>query len=204
MDFKYERLNVFCFICGLLGHTERNCPTLYDSMESNAARPYGTWMKAPTRRGMINSGERWLRSEPPRVEEDNLGSWPKSGDVTIVGEDGPTKSAKYGSKSRGKEKMDSYGPTGLEIPKSDITCHQMGINSKDMGGSASGMASTKAFEPSYDSQLILSEAKRRRSNHGSLLIVGQEEMDNPTQLEIVDAPKNGPAVGPVNQAHRRK
>ncbi|KAL9440546.1 hypothetical protein AB3S75_019254 [Citrus x aurantiifolia] len=78
VDFKYERLNVFCFICDLLGHTEHNCPTLYDSMESNAVRPYGTWMKAPPRRGMMNSGERWLRSEPPRMEEDIPGNWPKS------------------------------------------------------------------------------------------------------------------------------
>ncbi|KAH9779226.1 CCHC-type domain-containing protein [Citrus sinensis] len=69
VDFKYERLNVFCFICGLLGHTERNCPTLYDSIESNAPRLYGTWTKAPPRRGIMNSGEWWLRSEPSRMEE---------------------------------------------------------------------------------------------------------------------------------------
>ncbi|KAH9726440.1 reverse transcriptase domain-containing protein [Citrus sinensis] len=199
VDFKYERLNVFCFICGILSHTERNCPTLYDSMESNAERPYGTWMKAPPRRGMINSGERWLRSEPPRVEEDKLGNWSQSGVGTIVGEDGTTTSAKYGSKLRGKEKLNSYGPMDLEIAKSDITCNQMGINGKDMGDSARGMVSIKSIENSYDSQLIISEAKRRRSNHGSLLIVGQEEVDNLTQLENVNAPKNGPA-GEVRSA----
>ena len=46
--------------------------------------------------------------------------------------------------------------------------------------------------------------KRRRSNNGSLLIVGQEEMDISTRLENVNDPKKGPAVGPVNQAHRDK
>ena len=58
MDFKFERFNVFCFIYGLLGHTERNCLSLYDNVDGNVVRPYGIWMKAPPRRGMMNSGER--------------------------------------------------------------------------------------------------------------------------------------------------
>ena len=68
VDFKYECLNVFCFICGLLSHTERNYLSLYDSEDGNVARPYGLWMKAPTRRGVINSSERWLRTAPPEMK----------------------------------------------------------------------------------------------------------------------------------------
>ncbi|XP_052292008.1 uncharacterized protein At4g02000-like [Citrus sinensis] len=41
IDFKYERLQVFCFICGLLGHTERQCPSLYDYPEGDIIKPYG-------------------------------------------------------------------------------------------------------------------------------------------------------------------
>lgn len=64
IDFKYERLNIFCFICGLLGHTEKQCPKLYECSTGEIVKAYGHWMKAPNRRNQMNSGERWLRSTP--------------------------------------------------------------------------------------------------------------------------------------------
>ncbi|KAL9411935.1 hypothetical protein AB3S75_045523 [Citrus x aurantiifolia] len=105
VDFKYERLNVFCFICGLLGHTERNCPSLYDGVDDNATRPYVIWMKAPSRRGMMNSGERWLRTAPPEMEEGNLGNYSNLWIAMVVSENGATRSANDGNKSRGKEQI---------------------------------------------------------------------------------------------------
>ena len=41
IDLKYERLNIFCFICGLLGHTEKQCPKLYEFPHGGLDKPYG-------------------------------------------------------------------------------------------------------------------------------------------------------------------
>ena len=66
------------------------------------------------------------------------------------------------------------------------------------------MAIVKANEVNYDFQLIISEAKCRRSSNGPLPIMGQEELVTIPIMEISDVPKNGPAMGPENQAHRTK
>ena len=57
IDFKYECLNIFCFICGLLGHTEKQCPKLYECPLGEIVKIYDHWMKAPNRRNAMNSGK---------------------------------------------------------------------------------------------------------------------------------------------------
>ncbi|KAL8483591.1 hypothetical protein ACS0TY_026322 [Phlomoides rotata] len=37
-EFKYERLNLFCFICGKLDHTESICDVLYDSASEEVVK----------------------------------------------------------------------------------------------------------------------------------------------------------------------
>ncbi|KAH9752557.1 CCHC-type domain-containing protein [Citrus sinensis] len=75
VDFKYERLNIFCFICGLLGHTEKQCPQLYECTSGEIVKAYGHWMKAPHRRNAMNSGDRWLRSIPPEEAAEEKGRY---------------------------------------------------------------------------------------------------------------------------------
>lgn len=61
--FKYERLNIFCFICGKLGHTESFCDILFDSSEGEIKREWGPFLKAFDKRTQLMKGDRWLREE---------------------------------------------------------------------------------------------------------------------------------------------
>ncbi|XP_062099715.1 uncharacterized protein LOC133805549 [Humulus lupulus] len=59
-EFKYERLPTFCFICGVLGHSEKFCIKLFEEEPENIVRPYGLFMRAPDRRQGKQIGARWL------------------------------------------------------------------------------------------------------------------------------------------------
>lgn len=66
-DFRYERLPNFCFICGILGHTDRFCHRVFDedfSME--AEKPFGAWLRAASRRNQAAMGHRWLITDNNR------------------------------------------------------------------------------------------------------------------------------------------
>lgn len=62
ITFKYENAPVFCFICGLLGHSDKFCSQLFDKPENEIVRPYGAWMRAPLRRQTKMIGAKWLRT----------------------------------------------------------------------------------------------------------------------------------------------
>lgn len=62
VNFKYERLGSFCFVCGIIGHTERDCNVVYANPEKEVGRAYGVWLRAQGRGGKQNVGARWLRN----------------------------------------------------------------------------------------------------------------------------------------------
>ncbi|XP_021758507.1 uncharacterized protein LOC110723457 [Chenopodium quinoa] len=50
VQFKYERLSTFCFLCGILGHTEKDCPNA-DEDEEIEEKQWGLWLRASPRKG---------------------------------------------------------------------------------------------------------------------------------------------------------
>uniref|UniRef100_A0A803P906 Uncharacterized protein n=1 Tax=Cannabis sativa TaxID=3483 RepID=A0A803P906_CANSA len=62
INFKYERAPTFCFICGIIGHTENFCSQLFHTPPEKIVKPYGNWMRAqPTRQSKF-IGSKWLRN----------------------------------------------------------------------------------------------------------------------------------------------
>lgn len=62
INFKYERLSTFCFVCGKLGHSERDCNIVYANPGKEMEREYVTWLRAPGKNIKSGSGSRWLRN----------------------------------------------------------------------------------------------------------------------------------------------
>ncbi|XP_062089189.1 uncharacterized protein LOC133795749 [Humulus lupulus] len=66
VEFKYERVPTFCFICGIVGHSEKFCHQFFDAPEETLSKPYGLFMKAPDRRPNKQIGAKWLRDSMAR------------------------------------------------------------------------------------------------------------------------------------------
>ncbi|KAK1380443.1 CCHC-type domain-containing protein [Heracleum sosnowskyi] len=61
VNFKFEGIPTFCFICGLIGHSEKYCEKLFDIPADQITKPYGVWMRAEPKRKTHSMGARWLR-----------------------------------------------------------------------------------------------------------------------------------------------
>lgn len=50
IEFKYERLPFFCFLCGIMGHSEKDCHLAADE-GSKKQLGWGHWLKVSPRKG---------------------------------------------------------------------------------------------------------------------------------------------------------
>lgn len=62
-NFKYERIPTFCFVCGILGHSEKFFPKVFEENYVDEGKPYGMFMRALDRRQQRQIGARWLRDD---------------------------------------------------------------------------------------------------------------------------------------------
>ena len=52
IEIKYERLPIFCYACGIIGHIERDCVLVPDD-DREEEKQWGAWLKASPRRGYM-------------------------------------------------------------------------------------------------------------------------------------------------------
>lgn len=60
VEFKFERLLTFCFLCGIIGHGEKVCIKALQGIDNTVEKPYGAYMRAGLRRSMPLAGQRWV------------------------------------------------------------------------------------------------------------------------------------------------
>lgn len=97
---KYERLGEFCFLCGLVTHTDRFCRKFIDRRGSEGEKEWGLWLKAPPRRAAGQNQSRWLRDEGDESWETKISGETNSRDSRDKGNSNGSKQMFKGSNSR--------------------------------------------------------------------------------------------------------
>jgi hypothetical protein len=65
--FKYEKLGVFCYRCGLLGHTDKVCPQLFELDSDDGVRAWGMDLRPSVLRVGTAATNRWLQDPIPNA-----------------------------------------------------------------------------------------------------------------------------------------
>lgn len=71
VSFKYEKLGIFCFVCGCLGHTEQKCEVLFAMEMDDGVRVWNAELWVEPRRVVSGGGGgRWLREDKGATNPD--------------------------------------------------------------------------------------------------------------------------------------
>jgi hypothetical protein len=63
VKFKYEKLGIFCFVCGVMGHAENKCEVRFAMEHDDGSREWSAEIRAENRRQGGKLTSRWLREE---------------------------------------------------------------------------------------------------------------------------------------------
>jgi 14-3-3 protein epsilon len=54
VNFKYEKLGIFCFVCGIMGHAENKCEVCYAMEQDDGKREWSAKSKRSREDGGVN------------------------------------------------------------------------------------------------------------------------------------------------------
>lgn len=190
INFKYERLSTFCFVCGLLGHSERDCSVVYADPDKEIVRAYGTWLRAPVRGiNPQNSGAKWLRNSI----EGGTG-WSVSGDRR------GTESTAYGGGKAADQPME------MDDGLNEILGDNGGIRIIRKGQESEITGNKLSNPPAHDlggnllrKEIIITDPKRKRIEEENIV---EENVEITSEIgpNLKNGPKNLLEAGLAGQA----
>lgn len=192
VNFKYERLSTFCFVCGRMGHSDRDCGIVYANSDKVIERSYGIWLRAPVRGGKSqNIGARWLR---------NGGEEGQSWRSNSCGFQSTT--AMNQGRDTGERFMEIDGRiTEITGETCAIQFSQGNQRSElqDMG--AIIKEGIEMSGKRNENEIVVSDSKRKRGNEENNVELKADSTVNSTGLDMSNiGPKNLLEAGPVVQA----
>ncbi|PNY09838.1 hypothetical protein L195_g006396 [Trifolium pratense] len=63
VNFKYERLGTFCFVCGVMGHAENKCEVRFSMEQDDGTREWSAEIRAEPKSRGGRLASRWLRED---------------------------------------------------------------------------------------------------------------------------------------------
>jgi hypothetical protein len=72
--FNYKKLGIFCFLCGVLGHTDKNCPKLFDMEQNDGVRDWGDNIRPLIKRMGTTETNKYLQDPIPSRSQFATGS----------------------------------------------------------------------------------------------------------------------------------
>lgn len=201
VNFMYEAIPTFCFICGIVGHGEKFCAKLFEEPLETIEKPYGAFMRAEPRRRSHTIGSKWLRSGvsgPGKSTVVDSGTG-RGEVVTVINADSGLQGDNVGG----------YGidrPLGViqgrgEIQGISINSNlASGATTADQNGKLSKQAEDNNISESND--LIVLEVKRRRMGQDTepMLENRTHDVEMTNQEESNQNQKNGLLAGTALQA----
>jgi 14-3-3 protein epsilon len=83
VNFKYEKLGVFCFVCGIMGHAENKCEVRFYMENDDGRRDWSGEIRADPQRMEGRQTSRWLRDDRGGGEGGSGGDRRSRGGITM-------------------------------------------------------------------------------------------------------------------------
>lgn len=207
VNFKYEAIPTFCFICGLIGHSEKFCERIFEAPIETIEKPYGLWMRAEPRRRNYTMGSKWLRhggiAPVPEAGKEDPGE--KGNNDNLVEDNHiPNKSGVMSAQGGSEIRNNSTFPLGENQGDRVVQNH---ISVPRINMQSSNVEREIEFESTESTGLLISNPKRRRTDNPTVSKPISEENNEDdsmldTQTQNEDNQKNGIVAGAAWQARQ--